>query len=134
MQSPLHVTGPAAHVLEPVAIHWLAGIKAGAIVADGQVKFVSLLSHLNLNARRAGMFHNVVQGLLEKGKNVARYVPREQIPSIRQAIAGYEQFQNLSEQYAQLIIQKTRAELAAGAKKKTLRQNSSWPKTRKSTS
>ena len=70
----------------------------------------------------------------EKGKNVSRYVPQDQAPVLQQAIAGYEQFQNLVEQYAQLIIAKTRAELARSVKKKTPRPSSSWPRTRKSSS
>ena len=68
----------------------------------------------------------------ENGKNISRYVPQDQVPALRQAIAGYEQFQNLTEQYAQLIIDQTRAELANGLKKKTPRPSSFWPKTRKS--
>ena len=70
----------------------------------------------------------------ESGKNVSRYVPQGQVPALQQAIAGYERFQNLVEQYAQLIIDKTRAELATGFKKKTPRPSSSWPRTRKSSS
>jgi hypothetical protein len=70
----------------------------------------------------------------ENGKNVSRYVPQDQVPALQQAIAGYEKFQNLMEQYVQLIIHKTRAEVAAGLKKKTRRPSSSWPKTRKSSS
>jgi hypothetical protein len=70
----------------------------------------------------------------ESGKNVSRYVPQGQVPVLQQAIAGYERFQKLVEQYAQLIIDQTRAELATGFKKKTLRPSSSWPRTRKSSS
>jgi len=70
----------------------------------------------------------------EKGKNVTHYVAHEQIPALEQAIAGYEQFQNLIEQYTQLIIDKTRAELTSGSKKKTRPRNSSWHKNRKSSS
>ena len=70
----------------------------------------------------------------ENGKNVSRYVPQDQVPALQQAIAGYEQFQNLMEQYVQLILQKTRAELATGLKKKIPPPSSSWPKTRKSNS
>lgn len=70
----------------------------------------------------------------EDGANVSRYVPQDQVAPLQQAIAGYAQFQQLMEQYAQLVIQKTRAELAAGSKKKPRRPNSSWPKTRKSSS
>jgi hypothetical protein len=34
------------------------------------------------------------------------------VPAVRQALAGYQQFQQLTEQYAQQVIEKTRAELA----------------------
>ena len=70
----------------------------------------------------------------EKGKNVSRYVPQDQVATLQQAIAGYEQFQTLMEQYVQLIVDKTRAELASGSKKKRLHPSSSWPRTRKSNS
>jgi len=70
----------------------------------------------------------------EKGKNVARYVSQDQVQPLQQAIDGYNQFQMLMEQYVQMMIQKTRVELAAGFKKKSRRQTSSWPKTRKSSS
>jgi hypothetical protein len=70
----------------------------------------------------------------ENGKNVSRYVPQDQVPAMQKALAGYEQFESLTEQYAQMIIQKTRAELTAGLKKKTPRPSSSWPKTKRSSS
>jgi hypothetical protein len=70
----------------------------------------------------------------ENGKNLSHYVPQDQVSALQQAIAGYELFENLTQQYAQLIIGKTRAELAAGLKKKTPSPRSSLPKTRKSTS
>ena len=68
----------------------------------------------------------------EKGRNVSRYVPREQVADLKEAIEGYHQFQRLVEQYVQLLVEKTRAERAAGAKKKTPRPSYSWPKSRKS--
>ena len=70
----------------------------------------------------------------ENGKNVSRYVPRDQVPAFQEAIAGYEKFQKLIEAYSQILIQQTRAELATGFKKKTSPRRSSWPKTRKSNS
>ena len=70
----------------------------------------------------------------ENGKNVARYVPRDQLPALQEAIAGYERFQTLTEQYAQLVIEKTRAERASPTKKKKSAPISSWLKTRKSSS
>jgi hypothetical protein len=68
----------------------------------------------------------------EKGKTLTRYVPADQVPMVTEHTASYQQFQALVAQYAQFIVDRTRAERAAGAKKKTPRQNFSWPRTRKS--
>ena len=70
----------------------------------------------------------------EKGRNVSRYVPPEQVPDLKAAIDGYRQVQELMGQYVQLMVARTRAQRAAGAKKKTRRHNFSWPKSRKSNS
>ena len=70
----------------------------------------------------------------EGGKTRTRYVPAEQVPLVTQHTANYQQFQALVAQYAQLIIEQTRVERAAGFKKKTSRPKSFWPKTRKSSS
>lgn len=69
----------------------------------------------------------------EKGKTLTHYVPADQVPVVTEHTANYRQFQALVAQYAQLIVERTRAERAAGAKKKkSPRRSSSWPKTRKS--
>jgi len=68
----------------------------------------------------------------ENGKNVTRYVPREQAPALREAIEGYKQFQTLTEQYAREVITQTRAAIAAGSKKKPLPRKSSSPRSRNS--
>lgn len=68
----------------------------------------------------------------ENGKNVTRYVPRPQVPAVREAIQGYQQFQSLTEQYAQEVITQTRAAIAAGSKKKPSPRKSSWPRSRSS--
>jgi hypothetical protein len=68
----------------------------------------------------------------EKGKNTSRYVPSSQVEAMTQAIEGYQRFETLSEQYVQLMVQKTREEMAAGLKKKTSRPESSWRRKRKS--
>lgn len=70
----------------------------------------------------------------EHGKNVTRYVPRDEVPAVQEAIAGYQRFQALSEQYAHLKIQETRAAIAGASKKKTAPRNSSLRKNRKSNS
>lgn len=68
----------------------------------------------------------------EQGRNTSRYVPPEQVPGLQAAIDGYHRVQELMAQYVQLLVEKTRAERAAGAKKKTSLRKSSWPRTRKS--
>jgi hypothetical protein len=75
----------------------------------------------------------------ENDKNCCRYIPQDKVPDVQHAIQGYQQFQRLTQQYAQQVIEKTRAELNIGVKKKprpknTLRPKSSSPKTRKSSS
>ena len=69
----------------------------------------------------------------ENGKNVSRYVPQDQVPALREAIAGYKQFQALVEQYVQLMAQQSRAERTTGLKKKTRPPNSSWRRNKRST-
>ncbi len=75
----------------------------------------------------------------ENGKNCCRYLPQEKVPEVQQAIEGYHQYQQLTQQYAQQIIEQTRAQLNIGVKKKpqpkprNSRPKSASPKTRKST-
>ena len=54
----------------------------------------------------------------EKGKNVSRYVPPSQAPAYQEALQGYQEYQQLMEQHAQHVIDQTRADIAAGSKKK----------------
>jgi hypothetical protein len=70
----------------------------------------------------------------ENGKNLTRYIPRDEAPAVQEAINGYRQFQALTEQYAQLKIEETRAVMAAGSKKKNRVRRSSSPKSKKSNS
>jgi len=68
----------------------------------------------------------------EHGRNASRYVPGEQVPELKDAIAGYHRFQQLVEQYVELMVDKTRTERQAGSKKKPPRHNFSSPKNKKS--
>lgn len=72
----------------------------------------------------------------EGGKNVSRHVSSDQAPMVQEAIDGFHKFQELINEYAQHVIEETRAELAGNSKKKkyTLCRKFSWPKTRKSSS
>src|SRR6266516_5164178 len=54
----------------------------------------------------------------ENGKNVSRHVSRDQADAVQDALGGYQKFQNLTEQYAQAVIDQTRAELAAHSRTK----------------
>jgi hypothetical protein len=68
----------------------------------------------------------------EQGRNVSRYVPAHQVPELQRDLEAYHLFEQLVEQYAQLIVEQTRAARATGFKKKSPRQTSSLPKTKKS--
>ena len=70
----------------------------------------------------------------EGGKTVTRYIPADQAQVVAKHTANYQQFQLLVGQYAQLIIDQTRAERTGGFKKKTSRPRFSGPRTRKSSS
>jgi hypothetical protein len=58
------------------------------------------------------------------GKYATRYVPRDQAPAVQQAMDGYKEFNRLVEQYVDATVEKTRAEIAAGAKKNKRRRRS----------
>ncbi|MDZ4817198.1 MAG: hypothetical protein SGI71_13170 [Verrucomicrobiota bacterium] len=47
----------------------------------------------------------------ENGRNVSRYVSKDEAPEIKKALKGYRQYIKLSEQYASLIILQTRKKL-----------------------
>jgi hypothetical protein len=73
----------------------------------------------------------------ENDKNRCRYVPHDKVPAVQQAIEGYHKYQQLTQEYARQIIDKTRAELDIGVKKKRRskkksRLKSSWPRKPKS--
>lgn len=74
----------------------------------------------------------------ENGKNCCRYLPHDKVPQVQQAIEGYQKYQQLTEQYAQQIVEQTRAQLNIGVKKKLQpssqksRPKSASPRTRKS--
>ena len=76
----------------------------------------------------------------ENGTNQCRYIPQDKIPEVRQAIEGYQKFQQLTREYAQQVVEQTRSQLGIGVKKKphpkpnSPRPKSSSPKRRKSSS
>ena len=73
----------------------------------------------------AGPYHKLQHW--DQGKNKTRYVPAEALPQIQAAVAGYQQYLQLTTQYANLVIQETR-EAIADSKKNQTRRGSSSPK------
>lgn len=45
------------------------------------------------------------------GRNVVRYVPRDQVPALQKALAGYARFIRLTQAYADQIIKRSRHDL-----------------------
>jgi len=86
-----------------------------------------------------GPYHNL--NSWEGGQNQCRYLPQDKVPAVQHAIEGYQKYQQLTQQYAQQVIEQTRAELQIGVKKKARHPQrrkshpkSSSPRTRKSDS
>jgi len=52
----------------------------------------------------------------QDGKNHTRYVSAEELPAVQAAVAGYARFRQLTGQYADLIVEETRQNIA-GSKK-----------------
>jgi hypothetical protein len=67
----------------------------------------------------------------ENGKNQTRYIPAQEVPAIQAALEGYARYEQLTEQYAQLVIGETRQNLA-GSKKKNFPGPSGSPRMKKS--
>jgi hypothetical protein len=51
------------------------------------------------------------------GKNQTRYVPAHEVAALQEALAGHQRFQELAEEFVELTVALTRAELASDAKK-----------------
>jgi len=55
---------------------------------------------------RAGAYYN--HQTWEQGRNVVRYVARERVKDLKEAIAGYQRYLKLTQAYAEEIIRRTR--------------------------
>ena len=65
-------------------------------------------------SQAAGPYHKLQHW--QDGKNHTRYVSAAELPAVQAALAGYAQYQQLTEQYAQLVIAETRQGIAASKK------------------
>ena len=70
----------------------------------------------------------------ENGKNHSRYVPRDQLTAVQEALEGYKKFEELTDRHAQQVIERTRSAITTGSKKNSRRTpvRSSSPKKPKS--
>jgi hypothetical protein len=53
----------------------------------------------------------------EGGRNLTRHVAADELSAVENALAGYAQYRQLTEAYADLVIQETRQTIAAAKKK-----------------
>ena len=67
-----------------------------------------------------------------EGKNHTRHVAADELPAVESALAGYAQYRQLTERYADLVIQETRQNIAAAKKKYRSGPPSSSPRKKKS--
>ena len=44
----------------------------------------------------------------QEGKNHTRHVPADELPAVQSALADYAQYRQLTEQYADMVIQQSR--------------------------
>jgi hypothetical protein len=68
----------------------------------------------------------------QAGKNHTRHVAADELPAVASALAGYAQYRQLTEQYADLVIQETRQTIASAKKKYRSRPPSASPRRKKS--
>ena len=68
----------------------------------------------------------------QEGRNHTRHVPADELPAVQSALAGYAQYRQLTQQYADLVIQETRQNIASAKKKNPSRPKSSWRRKKKS--
>jgi hypothetical protein len=110
---------------EPDKSRLLAQIAAIPAMERGKLSTYTFKERSNT----AGPYHKLQRW--QDGKNHTRYVPAAELPALQTALAGYVQFRQLTEQYADLVIEETRQNIA-GSKKNQSRPKSSSPRRRKS--
>jgi hypothetical protein len=95
-----------------------------------QIAAIPAMERGKLSPHSSGRHHKLQ--CWQEGKNHTRHVPADELPALQGALAGYAQYRQLTEQYADLVIQETRQNIAAAKKKNPLRPQSSWHRKKKS--
>ena len=95
-----------------------------------EIAAISAMERGKLSDHTAGPYHKLQ--CWKDGKNHTRHVSADELPAVQSALAGYAQYQQLTEQYADLVIQETRQKIAGAKKKNPSRPKSSLPRKKKS--
>ena len=105
------------------SIIYISPVKAKREPADllQQIAQIQQMERGKLCSMQAGAYYN--HQTWENGRNVVRYVARDRVASLQQAIAGYQQYLKLTQAYADEIIRRTRqAQPSATPKSKKRRK------------
>jgi len=76
-----------------------------------QIARIPRMERGKLCPMRGGAYYN--HQTWEKGRNLVRYVPRERVAALQEAIDGYQLYLKLTTAYADEIIRRTRQALPA---------------------
>lgn len=76
-----------------------------------QIAQIQEMERGKLCPMRGGRYFN--HQTWENGRNVVRYVPAPEAPSLRKRLAGYQQFLQLTRKYVELIIRQSRRKARA---------------------
>ena len=95
-----------------------------------QIAAIPAMERGKLSAHSSGR-HQKLQ-CWQAGKNHTRHVTADELPALESALTGYAQYRQLTEQYADLVIQETRQNLADAKKKNRPRLPSAAPRKKKS--
>ena len=112
-------------MVHPTKTHLLEQIAAIPAMERGKLSRYTFKERSNTS----GPYHKLQRW--QDGKNHTRYVSTDELPAVQTALAGYAQFRQLTGQYADLVIEETRRNIA-GSKKNQSRPKSSWPRKKKS--
>lgn len=80
-----------------------------------QIAAIPAMERGKLSPHSSGRHHKLQ--CWQEGKNHTRHVSADELPAVQNAIKGYVQYRQLTEQYADLVIQETRQNIAAAKKK-----------------
>src|SRR5664279_5155786 len=95
-----------------------------------QIAAIPAMERGKLSPHSSGRHHKLQCWL--GGKNHTRHVSADELSALQSALAGYAQYRQLTEQYAELVIQETRQNIAGAKKKNPSRPKSSWRRMKKS--